>query len=286
MGWIFWGGVLLIIAVGTPYFHIVPGIRRAKLRKLAAGLSAIGGTPSGSFPRHLLNDQQYFAARRDFDLDVMTQLVCNSLAPHKEVLARKKNQTLFADDYGNLRKDAWLKELRYFVRSVLFPLDTSGLGPAETDFLGCPIFNIYSDTSKKEIVQHWVQVLDQEIEAEERHTYLQFQHSMSGHEYEEYVADLIRQLGWDAKVTSGSGDHGADVIAEHDGSRVAVQCKFYRSTVGNKSVQEAFSAMSFYDCDHACVITNSTFTPAARKAASKLGVALLHHDDLASYFLD
>ena len=62
--------------------------------------------------------------------------------------------------------------------------------------------------------------------------------------------------------------------------RVAIQCKKYGSPVGNKSVQEAYSAKAFYECDHAAVVTNSTFTKSARQAADSMGVLLLHHEEL------
>lgn len=283
-GW-FWL-IGFVVVAGTFYFHLMPALRRRRLRLMSGCLTVLGGSPEAVIPRDLYTEEQYEAAKQSLDLAILHQLALMTLNTHRSVLARKKNQTLYPDDYGNLRNDAWLKELRYFVRHVLLPLDTSCLGILEWDVTSSPTFIAYSNSDDKRIVEHWVEFLDMNIEAEERHIYLRFQHSMTGHEYEEYVADIIKTLGWEAKVTSGSGDHGADVIAEHNGTRVAVQCKFYRTAVGNKSVQEAFSAMSFYDCDHACVVTNSTFTPAARKAAAKLGVALLHHEDLETFFTE
>jgi restriction system protein len=281
MGWLIAAAVII---AGSYYFHFMPALRRQKLRILNERLSQLGGSPRTSLPRHLFNDEQYQAARQVLDLEILEQLALKVVDVHRDVLARKKNQTLYPDDYGNLRDDAWLRELRYFVRHVLLPLDTSCLGAVEDQVIASPAFTTFTNVDDKQIVDYWARFLDDNIEAEERHVYLQFQHSMTGHEYEEYVADQIRSLGWKAKVTSGSGDHGADIIAEHDGSRVAIQCKFYRTPVGNKSVQEAFSAKSFYDCDFACVVTNSSFTPAARKAAAKLGVALLHHENLSGFF--
>lgn len=282
-----WYILFVGMAVGTFFMHVLPGIRLHRLGRLADKIVVLGGSPPPPKLRsQLITEDEYFRALEAMDIALMHQLVSVALDAHSEVLARKKNQSLFADDYGNLRNDAWLKELRYYVRSVLFPLDTSPLGELEAAFVGRVTYQTYSDITQKQYLNYWVDYLDQLVVAEERHLYLQFQHSMSGHEYEQYVADMIQDLGWSAKVTSGSGDHGADIIAEHDGSRVAIQCKFYRTPVGNKSVQEAFSAMSFYDCDHACVVTNSSFTPAARKAAGKLGVALLHHDDIANYFAE
>ena len=105
---------------------------------------------------------------------------------------------------------------------------------------------------------------------------------MSGHEYEFYVAEQFENQGFNAQVTKGSGDHGVDVLVEYDNAKIAVQCKHYNSPVGNKAVQEVYSAKDIYDCELAAVVTNNTFTPAAREAAEKLGVFLLHHEDIPS----
>ena len=53
------------------------------------------------------------------------------------------------------------------------------------------------------------------------------------------------------------------------------QFEYYSHTVGNKAVQEAYSWAGFYDCDHAMVMTNSTFSRAAKELAEKLDVQLM-----------
>lgn len=98
---------------------------------------------------------------------------------------------------------------------------------------------------------------------------------MEGHDFEQYIAMLLSKNGYqNVKVTQGSGDYGIDVIAEKDGYKYAIQCKRYSSPVGNHAVQEAYSGKSFYDADLAVVITNSTFTEAAKTTANKIGVLL------------
>lgn len=65
------------------------------------------------------------------------------------------------------------------------------------------------------------------------------------------------------------------MIAYKNGEKYGIQCKYYTHTVGNKAVQEAYSGAGFYDCDHAVVMTNSTFSRAARELAEKLDVELM-----------
>jgi restriction system protein len=98
--------------------------------------------------------------------------------------------------------------------------------------------------------------------------------------YERLCAEILEASGWEAQLTPTTGDQGADIIASKDGTRLVVQCKFYTTSVGNQSVQEAFAAMRFQRAQHAAVVTNSTYTKSARQLASSTGVLLLHHDQL------
>ena len=93
---------------------------------------------------------------------------------------------------------------------------------------------------------------------------------MSGRDFEHFVADLYRDLGYSVEITPEAGDQGADVIAtQDDGTRTAIQAKRYEGTVGNAAVQEVIAGRVFYHCQRAIVITNSTFTSSARALAKK-----------------
>ena len=101
---------------------------------------------------------------------------------------------------------------------------------------------------------------------------------MTGHEYEHYVADYLSFRGYHhVKVTKGSGDYGVDVIATKGGIKYAVQCKFYSNPVGIHAVQEAAAGKAYYGCDSSMVVTNNTFTKAAKELAEANGVALLEN---------
>ena len=56
--------------------------------------------------------------------------------------------------------------------------------------------------------------------------------------------------------------------------KYGIQCKYYSHPVGNQAIQEAYAGADFYDCDAAMVMTNNTFTRAARELAEKLEVEL------------
>ncbi len=92
-----------------------------------------------------------------------------------------------------------------------------------------------------------------------------------GIKYEEYCCEYLQERGYSTKSTVASGDQGADIIAEKDGIRIAVQCKFRtEGSVGNDAIQQALAGKMYYDCDLALVITNVDFTPKAITAAQKL----------------
>ena len=98
--------------------------------------------------------------------------------------------------------------------------------------------------------------------------------------FEQWCERRLARLGWTAVATKLTGDQGADVLAEKNGFRVVVQCKYYSSPVGNKSVQEVYAARQHYRYDAAAVVTNSGYTPSARALAGSTGVALLTVHDL------
>ncbi len=98
---------------------------------------------------------------------------------------------------------------------------------------------------------------------------------MNGYAFETYCVRRLARHGYrHIERTTGSRDHGADILARRGIRRYVFQCKLYRYPVGNKAVQQAFTAMNYYDCDAAVVITNQRFTSQAIQEAEKLGVEL------------
>lgn len=98
---------------------------------------------------------------------------------------------------------------------------------------------------------------------------------MSGEEFENYCADLLSKNGYTVEsMTRETGDYGADILISREGEWTAVQCKRYSKPVGVKAVQEAYASMSYYNCAHCAVITNSGFTSQAENLAAKNGVLL------------
>ena len=106
------------------------------------------------------------------------------------------------------------------------------------------------------------------------------ENSLTGIEFEQYASDLLTKNGYICSVTKASGDGGVDIIANKDGYKYAIQCKLYSSTVGNKAIQEVYTAKGLNQCDFAIVLTNNVFTKQAIEEGKALNVQLWDRDKL------
>ena len=98
---------------------------------------------------------------------------------------------------------------------------------------------------------------------------------MEGHDFEYYCADILKERGFlEVEVTRGSGDFGADILAEKDGVTYAIQCKCYDKPIGVKAVQEVYAGRDYYDRMVGVVMTNQYFTQPAVELARKLNIML------------
>ncbi|MCQ8279318.1 restriction endonuclease [Acetobacteraceae bacterium KSS8] len=102
-------------------------------------------------------------------------------------------------------------------------------------------------------------------------------------DYERFCARLLEQAGWKTRLTPASGDQGADILATRAGCRLVVQCKLYRSAVGNDAVQQVAAARAHQGAQAAIVVSNARFTAAAQALARTNRVTLLHHEELRDY---
>lgn len=104
--------------------------------------------------------------------------------------------------------------------------------------------------------------------------------AMSGEQFEQRIWMLFKDLGYAAELTKTSGDFGGDIIVTKNGLRTVVQAKRYKSGVGVEAVQEALAAKAIYRCVQALVVTNSSFTPQAKKLALHNNVELWDREKL------
>jgi len=193
------------------------------------------------------------------------------------VFARRRAQLLYTDAYGTEQAVKWDKEKKYILSKVI-PEHLSKAGHSQDSIQKATRANFWSVTGFNPTLA--------EIEKAARSAKpsdLDISNVSTGVEYETYCAQALRRAGWNARLTIATGDQGTDIVAERDGKRVVVQCKFYTKPVGNKAVQEVAAARLHERADQAVVVSNADYTRSARQLAGTTGVLLLHHDDLASF---
>ncbi|PYD49169.1 restriction endonuclease [Novacetimonas pomaceti] len=218
---------------------------------LAAGLAMLAGWPVA---RGIIRWRRGRRARA----------ICATLiARHADTLRLRRRQLLARNSYGVAKPEKWHRERDEFATTILRPaLRAAGLGaqwPRLGPWAAARIEQAADGpVPRPDIVGPGMDPLD----------------------YEQHCAAELRQDGWRADTTIGSGDQGADIVATRRGLRMVVQCKLYSRTVGNEAVQQVSAARAHYGAAVAVVVSNAPYTRAAQQLARTNGVWLLHHDEL------
>lgn len=194
---------------------------------------------------------------------------------HASALARKREQGMYRDDYGNEVNEVWFRECRYFYESIICADSTFNQLNNESLYLQTKVGRPIRDE------EHWFLGVFNMVDAIVIDVPLTTNSAITGQDYELVCARILEESAWIVRRTGRSGDQGVDLVAELNGISVAIQCKYYSSPVGNAAVQEIIAGKVFEKADHAAVVSNAAYTPAARQLASSAGVLLLHHDQLS-----
>jgi HJR/Mrr/RecB family endonuclease len=190
-----------------------------------------------------------------------------------KVLAQKKKQLIKVDDYDIEDDTEYEKEINHFMSHIL-NIDFNHNSISGHTLFFC-IYSMVNDY----IIDTLENTINNNI----------YDDNIDPIEYEYFCKDLLVSDGWNARVTQATGDQGVDILATNNNCTIAVQCKKYSSPVGNKAVQEIFTAKEHYGADIAIVVTNNTYTKSAKELANSTNVLLLHHDqlrDLSSIILN
>lgn len=107
--------------------------------------------------------------------------------------------------------------------------------------------------------------------------------AMSGVEFEQYVAAVLRGHGYEIEFTRATGDFGVDLIAARDGVRTAVQCKRQGRPVSGAAIQQVVGGAPVHDCTTTMVVTNHRYTRAAQHLAEVHGCLLVDQTRLARW---
>lgn len=182
----------------------------------------------------------------------------NKIDEHKLTLSRNIRKAYQKNEYGSIVKDSRYTEIDRFLLSAKILQQSN---------------KIESRKKIYEYVMHWYDKSRDEFEIAENAP-------LDGHDYEFWIAARLSQVGWSAEVTQGSGDQGVDIVASIEGLSVAIQCKRYSGSVGNKAVQEIMAGMTYYRMNHAVIISTGKYTKSAIDLARTANVHLLSHNDI------
>lgn len=101
-------------------------------------------------------------------------------------------------------------------------------------------------------------------------------------DFEDFMAQLFRDMGFIVEQTKYSGDFGADLLTSKESERAVVQVKRYAedSKVGVADVNQVLGAKDYYDADVAIMVTTSSLTRQAQKLCEKAHVSVWDWDKL------
>jgi restriction system protein len=91
--------------------------------------------------------------------------------------------------------------------------------------------------------------------------------TMSGVDFEHYVAARFRSAGYRVSMIGATGDFGVDLIVRKGGERIAVQCKRHARAVGTSAVQQVVAGAALHRCTSTMVVSNQEFTAGAIRLA-------------------
>ena len=189
-------------------------------------------------------------------------IIDEEVSKYREALAIKRRQNEFAGDYGEIENEKWIKEIYRFIEK------NSKVDQALT---------LLQITSREAgLSLDWVSLAAQHVNEEiEPAKTLPGVAPSDGGGFEHACLLALHDTGWSATLTPQTGDQGVDILARKNDISLAIQCKNYRTPIGNSAVQEVHAGMTFYEADIGVVVSLSGYTPSATQLAKKLRILLL-----------
>lgn len=107
---------------------------------------------------------------------------------------------------------------------------------------------------------------------------------LSGEDFEKVIGELLKHQGFTAiEFTPKTFDFGADILAEKDSTKFAIQIKRSMSPIGIAAVQEVLGGMVYYGAARGIVITNTLFSSSAVELASRASIRLIDRKEVKKW---
>jgi restriction system protein len=107
--------------------------------------------------------------------------------------------------------------------------------------------------------------------------------NMTGLQFERYIAGLLKHRGFKNVQLTEQYDLGVDIIANKEGITWGIQVKRYSGLVKADAIRQVVTALKFYRCDRAMVITNSYFSNVAKGLADSNDCVLIDRNQLMGW---
>ncbi len=100
--------------------------------------------------------------------------------------------------------------------------------------------------------------------------------ALDGVQFEQAVAKIFREKGFDVEFTPRSNDKGVDLIIKKDGAVSIVQCKAYKKNVGVRAVRELVGVRaSWPNAEEAFLVALFDFSRGAKEFAAEQNIKLV-----------
>jgi restriction system protein len=209
---------------------------------------------------------------------------------YNQTLSLKFEQLTFTDDYGDSNFESWIIERDNFIVNKLSEFIISLSNEVNSKLkihfsksVSEKMYELCLDVIIATLKEKIRNKIDYFVENNKQTIYNEEINLSDPIEFEKSIEYLFNSFGWNARQTKSTGDQGADVIAKKGDFISIIQCKLYSQPVGNKAVQEVFSAKKYYNGNDGVVITNSSYTKSAKMLASSTNIKLLHYSEIENY---
>ena len=112
---------------------------------------------------------------------------------------------------------------------------------------------------------------------------------LNGHEFENLIVKLLEKMGFTIGERKLASDGGIDILAKNqqpmlEGTYI-IQCKRYSKKVGQPVIRDLYGVVHSRNANKGLLITNSTFTDAAKKFAEGKQLELVDGEKLHSLLI-
>ena len=107
--------------------------------------------------------------------------------------------------------------------------------------------------------------------------------SLSGVEFENELAVMLRKLGYNVQLTPTTEDQGVDLIAKRQNKTTIIQCKRYKNPVGPAVIRELYGTVIAHHADQGLLACTGGFTKGVYQFAEGKPLLLWDMNELVKW---